>query len=230
MRGFLLLLQLFRIGKHAVLHFNGKVTILFLYSAPFSVHGTQIVPSTMHKVVGAYTKDHMKKARMKQWKAAQSKTELAEMGGGCVRDVLSSVLVNIFMKTNKTISTNTLTKLQRSQSHPTSIGFLQKFPIFLRLCTILSSKYVSFSVINTQNSICNAQCGSFMRNQQNTYLGCLVISNLSLKKGRAPLTCKIHLPPSMTAISSWLISSLPHCQVKNSFFLLFHTRNLVDVL
>ncbi len=24
--------------------------------------------------------------------------------------------------------------------------------------------------------------------------------------------------------------SLTHCQVKNSFFLLFHTRNLVDVL
>ena len=34
---------------------------------------------------------------------------------------------------------------------------------------------------------------------------------------------KLHdaLTPSMTEISSWLISSMPHCQVKNSFFLLF---------
>ena len=55
------------------------------------------------------------------------------------------------------------------------------------------------------------------RTAKNSVLGCLVMSNLSLKKGRVPLTCKIHLPPSMTAISSWLISSMQHCQVVNSF-------------
>lgn len=32
---------------------------------------------------------------------------------------------------------------------------------------------------------------------------------LSEKKGRTPRSCKMHLPPSMTAISSWLISSWP---------------------
>ena len=47
------------------------------------------------------------------------------------------------------------------------------------------------------------------------YLGCFVISNLSLKNGRTPRSCKIHLPPSMTAISSWVINSLPQCQVMN---------------
>ncbi len=51
------------------------------------------------------------------------------------------------------------------------------------------------------------------KSDRNLYLGCFVISNLSLKKGRAPRTCKIHLPPSMTDISSWLISSMQHCQV-----------------
>ena len=48
------------------------------------------------------------------------------------------------------------------------------------------------------------------KSDRNLYLGCFVMSNLSLKKGRAPRTCKIHLPPSMTDISSWLISSLPN--------------------
>ena len=51
------------------------------------------------------------------------------------------------------------------------------------------------------------------KSERNLYLGCLVMSNLSLKKGRVPLTCKIHLPLSMTDISSWLISSMQHCQV-----------------
>ena len=45
------------------------------------------------------------------------------------------------------------------------------------------------------------------------YCGCFVMSNLSLKNGLTPCTCKIHLPPSMTASSSGVISSLPHCQV-----------------
>lgn len=31
----------------------------------------------------------------------------------------------------------------------------------------------------------------------------------SLKNGLTPRTCKIHLPPSIVAISSWLISSFP---------------------
>ena len=47
---------------------------------------------------------------------------------------------------------------------------------------------------------------------------------------RFPCSTRIHLLPSMTTLSSWLISSLPHCQVKNTSFLLFHTWNLVDVL
>ena len=47
------------------------------------------------------------------------------------------------------------------------------------------------------------------------YFGCFVMSNLSEKNGRTPRTCKIHLPPSITAISSCVISSLPHCQVMN---------------
>ena len=47
-------------------------------------------------------------------------------------------------------------------------------------------------------------------------LGCLVMSYLSERNGRTPRNCKMHLPPSITASSSWLISSLPHCQVMNS--------------
>ncbi len=35
---------------------------------------------------------------------------------------------------------------------------------------------------------------------------------------------------SLIATLQKFISSLPHCQVKISFFLIFHTRNLVDVL
>ena len=45
------------------------------------------------------------------------------------------------------------------------------------------------------------------------YCGCLVMSNLSLKNGLTPCTCKMHLPPSITAISSCVISSMQHCQV-----------------
>lgn len=45
------------------------------------------------------------------------------------------------------------------------------------------------------------------------YCGCFVISNLSEKNGRTPCTCKIHLPLSMTASSSGVISSMQHCQV-----------------
>ena len=53
------------------------------------------------------------------------------------------------------------------------------------------------------------------------YCGCLVMSNLSLKNGLTPCTCKMHLPPSITANSSVDISSLPHCQVVNSIFLAY---------
>ena len=53
------------------------------------------------------------------------------------------------------------------------------------------------------------------------YCGCLVMSNLSLKNGLTPCTCKMHLPPSITDNSSVDISSLLHCQVKNSFFIAF---------
>ena len=35
---------------------------------------------------------------------------------------------------------------------------------------------------------------------------------------------------SLIATLQKFISSLPHCQVMNSLFLIFHTRNLVDVL
>lgn len=39
---------------------------------------------------------------------------------------------------------------------------------------------------------------------------CLVMSYLSERKGRTPRSCKMHLPPSITASSSWLISSFPN--------------------
>ena len=41
-------------------------------------------------------------------------------------------------------------------------------------------------------------------------LGCLVMSYLSERKGRTPRSWRIHLPPSITASSSWLISSFPN--------------------
>lgn len=39
---------------------------------------------------------------------------------------------------------------------------------------------------------------------------------LIAEKGRTPRNCKIHFPPSITAISSCVINSLPQCQVMNS--------------
>lgn len=42
------------------------------------------------------------------------------------------------------------------------------------------------------------------------------MSYFSLKNGLTPRTCKIHLPPSIVAISSCDINSLPQCQVVNS--------------
>ena len=48
------------------------------------------------------------------------------------------------------------------------------------------------------------------------YRGCFVMSYFSLKNGLTPRTCKIHLPPSIVAISSCDINSLPQCQVMNS--------------
>ena len=59
------------------------------------------------------------------------------------------------------------------------------------------------------------------------YFGCFVISNLSEKNGRTPRTCKMHLPPSMTAISSCVISSLPHFQVNTSLFWIFVYYNMI---
>ena len=50
------------------------------------------------------------------------------------------------------------------------------------------------------------------------YCGCLVMSNLSLKNGLTPCTCKMHLPPSITVNSSVDISSMQHCQVMSLFF------------
>ncbi|GFI48175.1 hypothetical protein IMSAGC019_03502 [Lachnospiraceae bacterium] len=47
------------------------------------------------------------------------------------------------------------------------------------------------------------------------YFGYFVMSNLSEKYGRTPRTCKLHLPPSITAISTCVISTLPYCQVLN---------------
>lgn len=38
-------------------------------------------------------------------------------------------------------------------------------------------------------------------------MGCLVRSYLSDRKGRTPRSMKIHLPPSITANSSWVINS-----------------------
>ncbi len=68
------------------------------------------------------------------------------------------------------------------------------------------------------------------KSDRSRYCLCLVMSNLLEKNGLTPLSCMIHFPPSITEISSIDINSLTHCQVKNSFLLLFHTRNLVDVL
>ncbi len=44
------------------------------------------------------------------------------------------------------------------------------------------------------------------------------MSNLSLKNGLTPCTCKMHLPPSITVNSSVDISSMQHCQVMSLFF------------
>ena len=42
------------------------------------------------------------------------------------------------------------------------------------------------------------------------YRGCFVMSYFSLKNGLTPRTCKIHLPPSIVAISSCDINSFPN--------------------
>ena len=51
-----------------------------------------------------------------------------------------------------------------------------------------------------------------MQREQERYLyfGCLVILYFSEKNGRTPRSCKIHFPPSMTAISSSVISCFPN--------------------
>ena len=54
------------------------------------------------------------------------------------------------------------------------------------------------------------------KSDSSLYRLCLVMSNLSLRNGRTPRSCRIHLLPSMTESSSRLISSLPQCQVMNS--------------
>ena len=55
-----------------------------------------------------------------------------------------------------------------------------------------------------------------LKSASSLYRLCFVMSYLLLKNGRTPRSCKIHFSPSMTASSSLLISSLPHCQVMNS--------------
>lgn len=80
--------------------------------------------------------------------------------------------------------------------------------------TSQTSSGLSFSLADKNASISKV----FRLSASAVYLklGCLVMSYLSERKGRTPRSCKMHLPPSITASSSWLISSLPHCQVMNS--------------
>ena len=59
------------------------------------------------------------------------------------------------------------------------------------------------------------------KSDKSRYCLCLVMSNLLEKNGLTPLSCMMHFPPSMTAISSWLINSMQHCQVMS---LIFHTK------
>ena len=63
----------------------------------------------------------------------------------------------------------------------------------------------------------------FFSSQSAVYwkLGCFVRSYLSDRNGLTPRSWRMHLPPSSTASSSTLANSMQHCQVKNSFFLLF---------
>ena len=58
----------------------------------------------------------------------------------------------------------------------------------------------------------------FFSSQSAVYwkLGCFVRSYLSDKNGLTPRSWRMHLPPSSTASSSTLASSLPQCQVMNS--------------
>ena len=80
--------------------------------------------------------------------------------------------------------------------------------------TSQTSSGLSFSLADKNASISKV----FRLSASAVYLklGCLVMSYLSERNGRTPRNCKMHLPPSITASSSWLISSLPHCQVMNS--------------
>lgn len=80
--------------------------------------------------------------------------------------------------------------------------------------TSQTSLGLSFSLADKNASISKA----FLSSASAVYLklGCLVMSYLSERKGRTPRSWRIHLPPSITASSSWLISSLPQSQVVNS--------------
>ena len=80
--------------------------------------------------------------------------------------------------------------------------------------TSQTSSGLSFSLADKNASISKV----FRLSASAVYLklGCLVMSYLSERNGRTPRNCKMHLPPSITASSSWLISSLPQCQVENS--------------
>ena len=80
--------------------------------------------------------------------------------------------------------------------------------------TSQTSSGLSFSLADKNASISKV----FRLSASAVYLklGCLVMSYLSERNGRTPRNCKMHLPPSITASSSWLISSLPQCQVMNS--------------
>ena len=80
--------------------------------------------------------------------------------------------------------------------------------------TSQTSLGLSFSLADKNASISKA----FLSSASAVYLklGCLVMSYLSERKGRTPRSWRMHLFPSIVASSSWLISSLPHCQMINS--------------
>ena len=71
--------------------------------------------------------------------------------------------------------------------------------------TSQTSSGLSFSLADKNASISKV----FRLSASAVYLklGCLVMSYLSERNGRTPRNCKMHLPPSITASSSWLISS-----------------------
>src|SRR5699024_11732673 len=70
-----------------------------------------------------------------------------------------------------------------------------------------TSLFLSFRWWDKNASISKAFLGSASAVYRK--LGCLVMSYLSERKGRTPRSCRMHLPPSITASSSRLMSSCP---------------------